>query len=116
MVGDTEPFRWIFVQGGTTVKIFFVRRGQELEVAKALLKDAEGSILSRAKNATLESEHLRTEQQEEEVRFKQQLEEMEATHRDNMGRMNARVAVLGVEATELTGQAERVLQATNVLG
>jgi len=97
------------------VKIFFVRRGQELEVAKALLKDAEGSILSRAQNATLESEHLRTEQQEEEVRFKKQLEEMQATHRDNMGRMNAGVAVLGAEATELAGQAERVRNASDVL-
>lgn len=97
------------------MRLVFVRQGQELEAARELLGAAEGSIRARAQSATLESGQLRDALQEEDESFALEIAQLEADHRDRMTDMSNEAAALNAEASELTDQAGRVRNATNVL-
>lgn len=97
------------------MKIFLVRRGDELETAKALLKEAEESSLQRAQDASARSEVIRTQRAEVVQAFQRHLEAIKSAHGRRVAEMIEEESAFDAQVEELTAQAEKVREAAELL-
>ncbi len=97
------------------MKLFFVRRGQELEAAKAFLEAAEEGSLQRAQDASARATAINAQRKEVIQVFQQRLEEMKSAHDRRVVEMNEQQNAFDAQVGELTDQAERVRNASDLL-
>jgi len=97
------------------MKVLLVRSGQELEVAKALLKEAGRSSLVSAQKASVDAELIRATMNGESAIFQRRINRMRSNHRNRVASINARAERFDSRAAYLTAQAESIREVLELL-
>jgi hypothetical protein len=97
------------------MRILLIRRGQELEVAKALLGSVEETNRNRAQEASDLAGITMAQRRKAAELFQKRLAEMQAAHDRRMAEMVERESSFDAQARELKGQAKRVRDAVSLL-